>query len=197
MSPIVLTAMAIAALGLWLFLRRNVNPPEQRTVPENERGGVRQTMPASASSMETADKKHMVEIAVLQAELAVSSEANAIECALRLARHSMTHESWLAGLSPQERELHNRSAAYLEAAVGPAKADPLPIGSRSKFLPHERSGDDWIDRQIEEGFRQQAVRRQRLFEATVSSLTAEPKLVPHLKEALRNLGREDLWAQIS
>ena len=202
MSLVALLAIAIA-IAIAAYLVRHFLPDNQKrrslrsAVKAIPVGGPAQTAAAPLSKAELAEKTHTVELAVLQAELAVSSEEHALECALQVARDSLTHQGWLAGLTPHERELYSQSAADLEAAVGPAPFSLPPAGDRSKALLPEHSGDDWVDRQIEEGVRRQSDRRLQIFRSTISSLRAEPKLLPFMKDALMKLGREDLWAAIS
>ena len=179
MLSVVLAAMIAAAIGLWLFLQRN----REKTAPAH-------------LSVKTKDKEHVVKMAVLKAELTVSSDANVLEQCFRMAKHNMAHQSWLAGLTSEGRENYRQSAALLKAAVGPAAPISLPTTARSAFSPSELSGVDPIDRRIDEGFQQQLVRRRKIFEMAARSLRSEPEIRPFMEEALCKLGREDLWAEI-
>ncbi|HEV2081789.1 MAG TPA: DUF559 domain-containing protein [Brevundimonas sp.] len=180
--------------------RREVAP-----LPKKSDGFTRlaQTAAAFGQAVELADKKHAVRKALATAELVVSSERSALDAAMELARQRSQHSSWLADLPEEDLAQYEQSVADLRAAVrddDSASFSESAVWEPTELHPFEtpsRTGDGWIDDQIADGLRLLTARRSANFQSVRRKLAADASIRPHMRQALADLGREELWARLN
>lgn len=160
-----------------------------------------------AESAKLAGQNRAVKGALTAAELAMESEKKAMEFALSFGSQQLEHERWLSGLDAAGRECYEQSLKDIEAIVGsepsrfepssPPSFSPDDLANYIEFLRPPPTGDEIIDRQVDDGFARMSEQRNSAFQSTKRSIEMNPEIRPHVRRILVSFGRSDVWAQIS
>lgn len=181
--------------ALELGKRKIENPPSD---PQPTSGFARlaNAIAAFGEVDELASKRHAIRLAATASDLAMEAEEKALASAFQLANERMDHALWLKGISDDVRACYEQSVADLGAVVGAGPEVLIPV-AQSNFERPASTGDEWVDAKISECFDRQAARRAALFQSTKIRLAENDRVRSHMRDALTDLGRGDLWAHVS
>lgn len=165
--------------------------------------GKREAPPPPAVTKVSWDKKRAVGQALAGAELVVSTEHTTLAAALDLARQRAEHASWLASLTEEGLAEYEQAVADIKVAVtdghseSPSRAAHPQATKQRLFQTPSKTGDEWIDERVAEGFRLLTERRLANFQSVRTKLATDASIRPHMRLALADLGHEELWASVS
>ena len=174
-TPAQAIAQVRSALGVG---KRKVEPPAATTVKAN------------------GFKNHAVSKALSDCELAVAAELSTLDAAFDLAKQRMEHAAWLGELSEEGLSIFKQSLLDIEGLTSPAD-EPAPSNGPRKFEAPAPTGDEWVDAKVAECFPLHVARRAAIFQSMKTKLAGDPAVRAHMRCALMDLGRDDLWLRVS
>lgn len=182
-----------SALGVG---KRKVEAPASNSAKPNGFTRLAKTAAAFSQSVELAERKHAVTKALSNCELAVSAEKSTLDAAFDLAKQRMEHAAWVDGLTADGLDLYEQCLADIEEGVATDDPSPTPSTHR-KFETPATTGDPWVDAKVAECFPLHVDRRAATLQSMKARLAGDPAVRAHMRTALMDLGREDLWVHVS